>query len=62
MRLLGRRALSGQAGRGTEQAYDVLLPLYDPALELIDPTERPCEMLAMNWDFWGEPWEGLAAG
>ena len=37
MRLLGRRALSGQAGRGTEQAYDVLLPLYDPALELVDP-------------------------
>jgi hypothetical protein len=54
MRLLGRRALSGQAGRGGEQSYDVLNPLYDPALELIEPRERPCEMLAMNWDFWGE--------
>jgi hypothetical protein len=54
MRLLGRRALSGQAPQGTEQAYDVLLPLYDPALELIEPRERPSEMLAMNWDFWSE--------
>jgi hypothetical protein len=54
MRLLGRRALSGQAGRGAEQAYDLLYPLYDQALELIEPRERPCEMLAMNWDFWGE--------
>ncbi len=54
MRLLGRRALSGQARRGAEQAYDFLYPLYDPALELIEPRERPCEMLAMNWDFWGE--------
>jgi hypothetical protein len=54
MRLLGRRALSGQAGRGAEQAYDFFYPLYDPALELIEPRERPSEMLAMNWDFWGE--------
>jgi hypothetical protein len=54
MRLLGRRALSGQAPRWAEQAYDVLYPLYDPALELIEPRARPCEMLAMNWDFWGE--------
>jgi hypothetical protein len=54
MRLLGRLALSGLAGRGAEQAYDFLYPLYDPALELIKPRERPSEMLAMNWDFWGE--------
>ena len=54
MRLLGRRALSGQAPRWVEQAYDVLYPLYDPALELIKPRERPFEMGAMNWDFWGE--------
>jgi hypothetical protein len=54
MRLLGRRALSGQAGRGAEQAYESLYPLYDPALELIEPRERPSEILAMNWDFWGE--------
>jgi hypothetical protein len=54
MRLLGRRALSGQAWRGAEQAYDLLYPLYDPALELIEPRERPSEMLAMTWDFWGE--------
>ena len=54
MRLLGRRALSGQAPAWAEQAYDFLYPLYDPALELIEPRERPSEMLAMNWDFWGE--------
>jgi hypothetical protein len=54
MRLLGRRALSGQAPRWTEQAYDSLCPLYDPALELIEPRERPSEMLAMNWEFWDE--------
>jgi hypothetical protein len=54
MRLLGRRALSGQAPRWAEQAYDVLYPHYDPVLELIEPRERPSEMLAMNWDFGGE--------
>jgi len=54
VRLLGRRALSGRAPRWAEQAYDSLYPLYDPALELIEPRERPSEMLAMNWDFWGE--------
>jgi hypothetical protein len=54
MRLLGRQALTGHAGRGWEQAYDLLYPLYAPALELLEPKERPSEMLAMNWDFWGE--------
>jgi hypothetical protein len=54
MRLFGRRALSGQAPRWAEQAYDVLFPVYDPDLELTEPRERPSEMLAMNWDFWGE--------
>jgi hypothetical protein len=32
----------------------VLYPVYDPDLELTEPRERPSEMLAMNWDFWGE--------
>jgi hypothetical protein len=54
MRLLGRCALSGQAPAWAEQAYDYLYPLYDPTLELIEPRERPCEMLAMNWEFWSE--------
>jgi hypothetical protein len=54
MRLLERCALLGQAPRWAEQAYDVLYPLYDPALELIEPRERPSEMLAMNWDLWSE--------
>jgi len=62
MRLLGRRALSGQARLGAEQAYDFLYPLYDPALELIEPRERPCEMLAMNWDFRGERGEDWLQG
>ena len=54
MMLLGRHALSGQAPHWAEQAYDALYPLYDPAVELIEPRERPPEMLAMNWEFWGE--------
>ncbi len=55
MRLLGRRVLSGQTPPGAEQAYDFLYPLYDPPLELIEPKERPREMLAVNWDLWGQP-------
>jgi hypothetical protein len=55
MRVLGRRALSGQTPYGAEQAYDFLYPLYDQALELIEPKERPREMLAISWDLWGQP-------
>lgn len=55
MRLLGRRALSSQSPPGAEEAYDFLYPLYDPALELAEPNERPREMLAINWDLWGQP-------
>jgi len=54
LRLLGRRALSGQAPLRMEQEYDSFFPLYDPVLELIVPLERPSEMLAMNWDLFDE--------
>lgn len=54
MRLLGRRALTGRAKDGAEDAYDFLYPIYDPALELATPHERPLEMKALDWDLWDE--------
>lgn len=54
MRLLGRRALTGRAKDGAEDAYDFLYPIYDPALELATPHERPVEMKALDWDLWDE--------
>ena len=54
MRLLGVRALSGQAPAGVDIAYDILYPLYDPDLELISSTERPEEMKAMDWESLGD--------
>lgn len=56
MRVLGRRALSGQVPLGTEEAYDHLYPIYDPRLELSQPAERPTELTAMEWR--GSPDEG----
>jgi hypothetical protein len=59
MRLLGERALSGSVRPGAEQAYDLLYPLYDPALEMIQPSERPPEQTTMNWDLFdqrGKSW------
>lgn len=50
MRLLGRRVLSNQAPSWAEEDYDLLFPLYDPALELVEAQERTREMLAMNWE------------
>ncbi len=54
MRLLGRRALTGRAQNGAEDAYDFLYPIYDPVLELSTPIERPNEMKALDWDLWDE--------
>lgn len=54
MRLLGRRALTGRARRGAEDAYDFLYPIYDPEIELATPQERPVEMKALDWDLWDE--------
>ncbi len=50
MRVLGRRSLSGEAPSGAEQSYDFIYPIYDPALELCQPIERPAELRAMEWD------------
>ena len=51
MRVLGRRSLSGEAPSGAEQSYDFIYPIYDLALELCQPIERPAELHAMEWDF-----------
>ena len=45
----GRRALSGQIPPGEEVAYDSFHPVYDPRLEIHQPTERPPEFQAMEW-------------
>jgi len=62
MRLLGRRALTGQAKNGAEEAYDFLYPVYDPVLELATPMERPSEMRALDWDLWDKPGEEWLKG
>lgn len=49
MRVLGRRSLYGQAPLGAEKSYDLLYPIYDPKLEMCQPTERPVELRAMEW-------------
>lgn len=59
MRVLGFHALSGEAPIDIELAYDCLGPIYDPALELMRPIERPSELKAMDWDSFerdGERW------
>jgi hypothetical protein len=49
MRVLGLRALAGQSPAGTEDAYDAIYPIYDPALELFPVRERPLELQALQW-------------
>ena len=51
MHVFGRRSLSGQVPPGAEAAYDSFYPIYDPQLELYQPTERPPEFQAMEWRF-----------
>ncbi len=51
LRLFGKRALCGRAPRWAESCYDLMYPIYDPALELFAPTERPPELKAMEWDW-----------
>ena len=51
MRVFGRRSLSGQVPLGAEVAYDSFYPIYDPQLEVYQPTERPPELQAMEWRF-----------
>lgn len=66
MQVFGRRALSGQVPSGAESGYDHFYPIYDPWLELHQPTERPPELQAMEWRFSpndGEAWrQGAGAG
>ena len=51
MQVFGRRSLSGQFPPGVEVKYDSFYPIYDPRLELQQPTERPLELQAMEWRF-----------
>ncbi len=51
VRLLGTRALSAQAPKGLDFAYDSLYPIYDPRLELSCPIARPIELRAMDWGY-----------
>ena len=65
MRLLGRYALEGVGPEWAEKGYDLLIPLYDPALELLVPVERPSELSALEWEFMGErekAWKEGAGG
>jgi hypothetical protein len=50
MRVIGRLALSGRVPEDAESAYDVLLPIYDSAVESLRPRDRPVELRAMDWD------------
>ena len=54
MRLLGRYALEGVGSAAAEESYDLLHPLYDPAIELTEAAERPVELHALDWDFMDE--------
>ena len=49
MQVFGRRSLSGQVPPGAEGGYDHFYPIYDPRIELCQPTERPPELQAMEW-------------
>ena len=51
MQVFGRRSLSGQVPPGAEGGYDHFYPIYDPRLELHQPTERPPELQAIEWRF-----------
>ena len=53
MQVFGRRALSGQVLPGAEAAYDNFYPIYDPHLELCQPTERPAELKGLDWRITG---------
>jgi hypothetical protein len=65
MRLIGIRVLSGRAPQWMESSYDLLYPIYDPAVELLNPVERPSELRAMDWELLRDdsgPWlNGLGA-
>ena len=54
MRLFGRYALEGVGPEWAERGYNLFIPLYDPALEMLVPVERPSELSALNWKFMDE--------
>ena len=51
MRTFGKRSLTGQIPPGAEAMYDAFYPIYDPELEMHQPTERPLEFKAMEWRY-----------
>ena len=62
MKLLGRHTLEGSGPDGAEDAYDGLHPLYDAAVELVQPRERPPELRTLDWGFMDSRKEAWAAG
>ena len=65
MMIFGRYALEGIGPEWAEKGYDLLIPLYDPALELLVPVERPSELAALDWRFMDErekAWKEGAGG
>ena len=51
MYVFGRRSLSGQVAPGAEVEYDSFYPIYDPQIEVCQPTERPLEFRPFDWRF-----------
>ena len=62
MRLLGRYALEGDGPEQMEEMYDLQSPLYDPALELLNASQRPSELRALDWKYMDEREEAWKAG
>jgi hypothetical protein len=62
MRVLGRRALTGQTSERVGLNYDALYPIYDPQLDLIQPVERPGELRAMEGEMFGKKKESWLKG
>ena len=62
MRVFGRRSLSGQIPLGAEVAYDKFSPIYDPQLDVLQPTTRPTELQAMEWRFRADDEEAWRQG
>ena len=62
MRVFGRRSLCGQIPPGAETAYDNFYPIYDPLVEVHQPTERPMELQGMAWRLMGRDREAWLQG
>jgi hypothetical protein len=62
MRVLGEQALAGVGASNAEVVYDLLRPLYDVALELWNPMERPSQLSCLDWSSGSTDGEDWRAG